>query len=75
MTTRASRRNASRFKLIALSLRGAAWQVAIGALGGAGGNLLTGVGRHLVVVLVGQRLCRPPSAPRILRAVGRCRCT
>lgn len=32
----------SRFKQIALSLRGAAYQVAIGALGGAGGNLMTG---------------------------------
>ncbi|MFN3002211.1 hypothetical protein [Mycolicibacterium wolinskyi] len=32
----------SRFRQIALSLRGAAWQVAIGALGGAGGNLMTG---------------------------------
>jgi hypothetical protein len=32
----------NRFKQIALRLRGAAWQVAIGALGGAGGNLLTG---------------------------------
>lgn len=32
----------SRFKHIALSLRGAANQVAIGAFGGAGGNLMTG---------------------------------
>lgn len=32
----------SRFKQLALSLRGAAYQVAIGALGGAGGNLMTG---------------------------------
>jgi hypothetical protein len=32
----------SRFKQITLSLRGAAWQVAIGALGGAGGKLMTG---------------------------------
>jgi hypothetical protein len=30
------------FEQIVLTLRGAAWQVAIGALGGAGGNLLTG---------------------------------
>lgn len=32
----------SRFKQIALSLRGTAYQVAIGALGGAGGHLLSG---------------------------------
>lgn len=32
----------SRFKQIALSLRGVAYQIAIGALGGAGGNLLSG---------------------------------
>ena len=31
-----------RFRQLALSLRGAAYQVAIGALGGAGGNMLTG---------------------------------
>ena len=32
----------SRFKQAILTLRGAAWQVAIGALGGAGGNMITG---------------------------------
>ncbi|NGX07010.1 hypothetical protein [Mycobacteroides franklinii] len=32
----------SRLRQVALSLRGAAFQIAIGALGGAGGNLLTG---------------------------------
>jgi hypothetical protein len=32
----------SRFNQIVLTLRGAAWKVAIGALGGAGGHLLTG---------------------------------
>lgn len=32
----------SRFKQVVLTLRGAAWQAAIGALAGAGGNLLTG---------------------------------
>jgi len=32
----------SLFKQIVLTLRGAAWQVAIGALGGAGGNMITG---------------------------------
>ncbi|GAT09379.1 hypothetical protein H7I77_01875 [Mycolicibacterium novocastrense] len=32
----------SRMKQIALTLRGAAWQVALNALGGAGGNLMTG---------------------------------
>lgn len=32
----------SKFKQAILTLRGAAWQVALGALSGAGGNLLTG---------------------------------
>ncbi|MGL5442297.1 MAG: hypothetical protein ACRDDJ_07500, partial [[Mycobacterium] stephanolepidis] len=32
----------SRLRQVALSLRGAAFQIAIGALGGAGGNLVTG---------------------------------
>ncbi|WP_217156527.1 hypothetical protein [[Mycobacterium] fortunisiensis] len=32
----------SRFRQMALTLRGAAYNVAIGALGGAGGNMLTG---------------------------------
>lgn len=32
----------SRFNQIVLTLRGAAWKVAIGALGGAGGHLITG---------------------------------
>lgn len=32
----------SRFKQAILTLRGAAWQVALGALSGAGGNLMTG---------------------------------
>ncbi|MCV7080538.1 hypothetical protein BST26_14540 [Mycolicibacterium insubricum] len=31
-----------RFRQLALSLRGAAYQIAVGALGGAGGNLMTG---------------------------------
>ncbi|WP_137145094.1 hypothetical protein [Mycolicibacterium sp. CR10] len=32
----------SKFKQAILTLRGAAWQVALGALSGAGGNLMTG---------------------------------
>ena len=32
----------SRSKQAILTLRGGAWQVAIGALGGAGGNMMTG---------------------------------
>jgi hypothetical protein len=40
--SRATRKSGAGFKQIVLTLRGAAWKVAIGALGGAGGHLLTG---------------------------------